>query len=87
MHFFVRLISITISYSLLLAVVWQLFTFLARLYLLILQRKNLISTSITASAVATTEKIEPLHDFQYKTVPPIKYRPFETKRHVAMGMS
>ena len=87
MHYLVRLTSITISYTLLLTVVWQLFTFLARLYLLILQRKKLINTSITASAVATTKKIEPLHDFQYKTVPPIKYRPFEAKRHVAMGMS
>ncbi len=42
--------------------------------------------SITTPAVATTEKIEPLHALEYGTVPPIKYRPFETKRHVAMGM-
>ena len=87
MHYLGRLISITISYTLLVAVVWQIFTFFARFHVLILQKKKSISASSTASAVATTENIEPLHALQYKTVPPIKYRPFETKRHVAMGMS
>ena len=86
MHYLGRLINISISYTLLVAGVWQIFNFLARLYVSIVQRKTKIDTSLTTPAVATTEKIEPLPDFQYETVTPIKYRPFETKRHVAMGM-
>ena len=86
MHYLGRLTNITISYTLLVAGVWQIFNFLARLYVSIVQRKTKIDTSLTTPAVATTEKIEPLPDFQYETVTPIKYRPFETKRHVAMGM-
>ena len=86
MHYLGRLISITISYTSLVAVLWQIFTFLTRLYVSILQPKEVINTSVSTPAVAITEDIEPLHDLQYETVPPIKYRPFETKRHVAMGM-
>lgn len=86
MHYLGRLISITISYALLVAVLSQIVTFLARLYVVILQRKKKINTYVPASAVATTENIEPLHNLQYQTVPPIKYRPFETKHHVAMGI-
>ena len=86
MHYWGRLINIAISYTLLVAGIWQIFTFLTRLYVSIVQRKTKIDTSLTTPAVATTEKIEPLPDFQYQTVTPINYRPFETKRHVAMGM-
>lgn len=86
MHYLGRLIDITISYTLLVAGIWQIFTFLTQLYVSIVQRKTKINTSVTTPAVATTEKIESLPDFQYETVTPIKYRPFETKRHVAMGM-
>ena len=86
MHYLGPLINITMSYTLLVVSIWQFFTFLTRLYVSIVQRKTKIDTSITTSAVATTEKIEPLPDFQYATVTPIKYRPFETKRHVTMGM-
>ena len=86
MHYLGRLISITISYISLVAIVWQIFTFLTRLYVSILHQKRIIYDSVTTPAVPTTETIKPLHDLQYETVPPIKYRPFETKRHVAMGM-
>ena len=86
MHYLGRLIDITISYTLLAAGIWQIFTFLTRLYDSTVQRKTKINTSVTTPTIATAEKIEPLPDFQYETVTPIKYRPFETKRHVAMGM-
>ena len=86
MHYLGRLLDVTISYTLLAASIWQIFTFLTRLYISIVQRKSKINTSVTTPAVATAENIEPLPDFQYETVTPIKYRPFETKRHVAMGM-
>ena len=85
MHCLGPLINITISYTLLVVSIWQFSTFLVRLYVSIVQRKTKIDTSVTTPALATTEKIEPLPDFQYETVTPIKYRPFETKRHVAMG--
>lgn len=86
MHYLGRVIDITISYTLLVACIWQIFTLLTRLYVSIVQRKTKIDNAVTTPTVATTEKIEPLHDLQYETVPPIKYRPFEIKRHVAMGM-
>ena len=86
MHYLGRLIDITISYALLTAGIWQIFTFLTRLYDSTVQRRTKIDTSVTTPAIATAEKIESLPDFQYEAVTPIKYRPFETKRHVAMGM-
>lgn len=87
MHFLGRLISITISYSLLVALLGRAFTFFSRLYVLRLQRKTKTSQSSAAPTINSIEKIIPIHGFDYKAMEPIKYRPFEAKRHVTMGMS
>lgn len=86
MHYLGRLISITISYSLLVVIVERAFTFLTRLYISRVQRKTSQFHSI-ATPTIPVERIRSLHGFDYRDVEPIKYRPFETKRHVTMGMS
>lgn len=80
-----RLVSIIISYTLLVALVGRPITLWARLHVSRLQRKTKPTPLIATSTTFPIEDIMPLHDFQYETVEPIKYRPFETKRHVAMG--
>ena len=87
MHHLGRLVSIAISYALLVAILERIFKGLARFYLSRLQRKNQKLPVAPASAVSPIEEITPLHGFNYKDVEPIKYRPFENKRHVTMGES
>lgn len=87
MHHLGRLISITISYSLLVALVGRAYTFFSRLYVSRLQRKTIAFHSIATPTITPVESIRPLHGFDYRVAEPIKYRPFETKRHVTMGMS
>lgn len=86
MHYLGRLVSITISYSLLVVIAERALTFLTRLYISRLQRKTRQSHSI-ATPTTPVERIESLHGFDYRAVEPIKYRPFENKRHVTMGTS
>ncbi len=85
MHYLGRLISITISYSLIVAIAERAFTFLSRLYVSRLQRETQKFHSIATPTVLPVEKIKLLHDFNYKKVEPIEYRPFENKRHVTIG--
>lgn len=85
MHYLGRLISIAISYSVLVAVAERAFKSLARLYISRLQHKTKKFHSIATPTVITVDCIRPLHDLDFRTVEPIKYRPFENRRHVAMG--
>ena len=85
MQYLARLISITISYSLLVAIAERAFTFFSRLYISRLQRKTRKLHSIATPVVLPVEGVRPLHGFNYKVVEPIRYRPFESKRHVTMG--
>ena len=85
MHYLGRLISITASYALLIAVAERVFTFLARLYTSRLQRKTQGFHSFASPTVFPVAKIRSLSNFDYKATKPIKYRPFENKRHVVMG--
>lgn len=84
MHYLARLVSLAVSYSLLVAFLGRVFIFFTRLYTSHLQRKTKIIHTI-ATPIAPIERIRPLHDFYYRTVEPKKYRPFEDKRHVTMG--
>lgn len=86
MHSLVRLFSIVISYTLLVALVGRAVTLWARLLVSRLQRKTKPRPLIATSTAPPVEEITPLHDFQYENVEPIKYQPFETKRNVAMGI-
>ena len=85
MQYLARLISITVSYSLLVAIAERAFTFFSRLYISRLQRKNRKLHSIATPVVLPVERIRPLRGFNYKATEPTKYRPFENKRHVTMG--
>ncbi|KAL2058323.1 hypothetical protein ABVK25_001049 [Lepraria finkii] len=87
MHSLVRLVSIVISYTLLVALVGRAVSLWARLLVSRLQRKTKPRPLIATSTAPPVEEITPLHDFQYENVEPIKYRPFETKRNVAMEAS
>ncbi|MCJ1453107.1 hypothetical protein MMC28_003452 [Mycoblastus sanguinarius] len=77
-----RLVSITISYSLLVAIAERAYTLLTRLCISKLQQKSKDDDLFVPSVGG----IEPLRAFNFRTVDPIKYRPFETKRHVTMGI-
>lgn len=81
MHILGRLISITISYSLFIALVERAYTVLIRLYVSKVQQK---AKGVYTSA-RPAEDIQPFHGFDYRDVEPIKYRPFESKHHVTMG--
>ena len=82
MHVLGRLISITISYSLFVALIERAFTVLIRLYVSKVQQKP---KGVYTSA-RPVEGIQGLHAFDYRDVEPIKYRPFENKHHVTIGM-
>ena len=82
MHVLGRLISITISYSLFVALIERAFTVLIRLYVSKVQQKP---KGVYTSA-RPVEGIQGLHAFNYRDVEPIKYRPFESKHHVTIGM-
>lgn len=82
MHFLGRLISITISYSLFIALIERAYTIFIRLYFSKVQRKSK-GVFTTARPV---EDIQTLHAFDYRAVEPIKYRPFAKKQHVTMGI-
>ena len=86
MHYLGRLVSITITYSLLVVIVERAFTFLSQLYVSRLRQKTKKLHSIATPTVVPIEKVTPLKRFNYKAVEPIKYRPFESKRHVVMGV-
>lgn len=82
MHFLGRLISITISYSLFIALVERACTLFIRLYISkVLQKPKGIDT-----IKQPVQGIERLHSFDYRAEEPIKYRPFKKKQHVTMGM-
>ena len=81
MHLLGRLISITISYSLFIALVERAYTLFLQLYRTTVQPEPK-GVCTTARAV---EHVEPLQSFDYRDVEPIKYRPFETKHHVTIG--
>ena len=83
MYFIGRLISITISYSLFIALTERLCTFAIYLYFTKVQRN---SKGVYIS-VRPEEDIQSLRDFDYRDVEPIKYRPFKTKYHVTLGTS
>ena len=82
MHLLGRLISITISYSLFIALVERAYTLFLQRYRTKVQPKPK-GVCTTAQAV---EHVESLRSFDYRDVEPIKYRPFETKQHVTIGM-
>ena len=82
MHVLGRLISITISYSLFVALIERAFTFLIRLYVSKVQQNP---KGVYTSA-RPVDGIQALHAFDYRDVEPIKYRPFESKHHVTIGM-
>ena len=77
-----RLISITIVYSLLVAIIQRLYTLVNRLCISKLLQKSKSSDPATRSI----KKTNPLESFDFKATEPVKYRPFMTKRHVTMGM-
>lgn len=82
MHVLGRLISITISYSLFVALVERAFTLLIHLYVSKVQQKP----KGVYTRKRPVEEIRGLHAFDYRDVEPIKYRPFENKHHVTIGM-
>ena len=82
MHFLGRLISLTISYTVFIALIEQAFTVILRLYVSKVQPKSKSAYTSTRPV----EEIQALHAFDYRDVEPIKYRPFESKHHVTMGM-
>ncbi|CAD6591945.1 MAG: hypothetical protein ASARMPREDX12_005511 [Alectoria sarmentosa] len=82
MHFLGRLISITISYSLFITLIERAWTVFIRLYVSQMQQKQ----KGGYTAVPPAENIQTLDAFEYRAVEPIKYRPFETKHHVTMGI-
>lgn len=82
MHFLGRLISITISYSLFIALIERAFTVFIRLYVSKVQQ----TPKDVETTVRPVKDVESLHAFDYRDVEPIKYRPFENKHHVTMGM-
>lgn len=82
MYFLGRLISITISYSLLVALIERAYTVLLRIYVCKVQQR---SKGVYTSA-RPVEDIQTLRTFDYSNVEPIKYRPFQNKHHVTMGM-
>lgn len=77
-----RLISITISYSLIIALIERAYTVFLRFYICKVQQKPK-GVYTTARPV---QDIQSLDAFDYRDVEPIKYRPFETKHHVTMGI-
>ncbi len=83
MHFLGRLISITISYSLFIALVERAYTLFLRIYISRVQSKP----KGVYTAARPVEDLQPLQAFDYRDVEPIKYRPFQNKHHVTMGMS
>lgn len=85
MHHLARLVSLALSYSLLVAFLERAFIFFTRLYTSHLQRKTKFFHSI-ATPTTPVEHIRPLHDFDYRDVEPTKYRPFDSRRHVTMGL-
>lgn len=87
MHYLGRLISITLSYSLLVAIAERLFILIARTCIWKSRYGAEKPHTIATPDVLPSEVIKPIHDFQYSLVEPIRYRPFETKRHIVMGMS
>lgn len=82
MHFLGRLISITISYSFFIALIDRAYTVFIRLYISKVQQES----KRFDTAARPVQDIEALHTFDYRTVEPIKYRPFEKKQHVTMGI-
>ena len=82
MHLLGRLISVTISYSLFIALVERAYTLFLQFYRTKVQPEPK-GVCTTARAV---EHVESLQSFDYRDVEPIKYRPFETKHHVTIGM-
>ncbi len=82
MHILGRLISITISYSLFIALVERAYTLFLRLYVFRVQQKP----KDVYTAARQVEDVQPLQAFDYRDVEPIKYRPFQNKHHVTMGM-
>ena len=82
MHFLGRLISITISYSLFIALIERAYTVFIRLRTSNVQQKP----KGIYTPPRPVEDIQSLHAFDYRTEAPIKYRPFEKKQHVVMGM-
>lgn len=82
MHFLGRLLSITIGYTLIIALAERAYTVSIRLYISYVQRK----LKGSHKSARPLEDIQSLHAFDYRAVEPIKYRPFEKKQHVVMGM-
>ena len=82
MHFLGRLISITISYSLFIALVERACNVFIRLCISKVPQKPKGIDTITQPVAG----VESLYAFDYRAEEPIKYRPFEKKQHVAMGM-
>ena len=85
MHDLGRLVSVTATYALCIALLKRVLTFIAQRYLAKVPCKTKVHHAVPTTTIALQESIRPLHAFDYKIVPPVKYRPFETKRHVAMG--
>ena len=86
MHYLGRLISITVSYSLLVAIVERIFLLITQ-RLLKSNRATKASLQYNIPNVLPIEHVGPLRQFDYRTIEPIRYRPFESKRHVVMGKS
>ena len=82
MHLLGRLISITISYSLFIALVERAYTLFLQLY----RTKVQPEPKGVCTIAQAVEHVESLQSFDYRDVEPIKYRPFETKQHVTIGM-
>lgn len=83
MHFLTKLISITISYSLFIALIERAYIVFIRLYIFNVQQKPK-GLCTTARPV---EEIQPRPAFDYRDIEPMQYRPFENKHHVIMGTS
>ena len=90
MYQLARLLSMTVAYCTLVAILERALTLILRS----IASKSLLKATYNPKSppvsqqdvkVAPPEEFTPLSNFDYRKQEPNKYRPFVTKRHVVMG--